>query len=432
MEICQRLDGVPLAIELAAARVIALSPTELAARLDRRFQVLAGGRRGAVERHATLRAAIDWSYELLNAANSGCSHAWRCSPEAAPLKPSKTSVAAIPLTPDDVVDLVTGLVARSLVIAEDNASGTRYRLLETIRQYGEERLADCGETDSLQIAHARFYADLSAHATEKSYGPDQLVWARRINVETNNIRAAITYAIVSGNANLAVRLVAHHPHRQSQSGYPMGEVLFVPAFEVLAVPGARNETDYSRVLTVAAHQELYEGRLERAMELCQEALAAERESPVTPRGPRVEMEARHLQGGAALWSGNYADAIAAYTGAAEIAEADGAVGIAAIFLAYSVNSAVLGGDTTDETMRRAEQSVAFARRSGMPAAKMLSLISLALALADRDPQRARSVLREGVDEAGFGDGLTGHPHRGAWLAVAFTTGTSLSRSPRDR
>ncbi len=407
IEVCRRLDGVPLAIELAAARVIALSPAELASRLDRRFQVLAGGRRGAVERHATLRAAIDWSYELLSHAEQRLLSRMSVFSGGCTLDAIEEVCSREPVEKDAVIDLVTGLVARSLVIAEDRSLGTRYRILETIRQYGEDRLADCGETGALRIEHARFYADLSAHATEKSYGPDQLVWARQISLETNNIRAALAYAIESGNANLAVRLVAHHPHRQSQSGYPMGEVLFVPAVEVLAVPGARNEPGYSRVLTVAAHQELYEGRLERAMELCREALATERELPGVLHGPRVEMEVSTLQGGAALWSGNYADAVAAYMRAAEIAQTDGAVGIAAIFLAYSVNSAVLGGDNTDETLQRAEQSVALARRSGMPAAKMLSLISLALVLADRDPHRARAVLREGVDEAGTGEGFSG-------------------------
>ena len=179
VEICQRLDGVPLAIELAAARVIALSPAELLRRLDRRFQVLAGGRRGAVERHATLRAAIDWSYELWNPPNSDCSPACRCSPEAAPSRPSRRCAAAIPSTRDEVMDLVTGLVARSLVVAEDGSAGTRYRLLETIRQYGEERLAGWTETEALLIRHARFYADLAARAAKHCYGPDQLFWARQ-------------------------------------------------------------------------------------------------------------------------------------------------------------------------------------------------------------------------------------------------------------
>ena len=84
------------------------------------------------------------------------------------------------------MDLVAGLVARSLVVAEDSDMGTRYRLLETIRQYGEERLADCCETEAFEVRHVAFYAQLSAHAAEKTYGPDQLVWTRQIKLERDN------------------------------------------------------------------------------------------------------------------------------------------------------------------------------------------------------------------------------------------------------
>ena len=194
-EVCQRLDGVPLAIELAAARVIALSPAQLAGRLDRRFQVLAGGRRGAVERHATLRAAIDWSYELLNSSEQRLLARMAVFPGASALEAIEEICSGDPVERDDVMDLVTGLVSRSLVVAEDSDLGTRFRLLETIRQYGEERLADWSETESLLTRHARFYADLSTRAAEHVYGPEQLVWARQINVERDNIRSALAHAI---------------------------------------------------------------------------------------------------------------------------------------------------------------------------------------------------------------------------------------------
>ena len=155
VEICQRLDGVPLAIELAAARVMALSPAELLRRLDRRFQVLAGGRRSAVERHATLRAAIDWSYDLLGSAEQRLLARLSVFAGGCTLEAIEEVCSGDPVERDDVMDLVAGLVARSLVVAEDSDIGTRYRLLETIRQYGEERLADCGETEALQLRHPR-------------------------------------------------------------------------------------------------------------------------------------------------------------------------------------------------------------------------------------------------------------------------------------
>src|SRR5262249_47791652 len=156
VEACQRLDGVPLAIELAAARVIALSPAELLRRLDRRFQVLAGGRRGAVERHATLRAAIDWSYELLVPAEQLLLARLAVFSGGCTLEATEEVCNGDAVEREAVMDLVAGLVARSLVVAEDHRVGTRYRLLETIRQYGEERLAEWGETEILRIRHAGF------------------------------------------------------------------------------------------------------------------------------------------------------------------------------------------------------------------------------------------------------------------------------------
>ncbi len=190
---------------------MALSPAELLRRLDRRFQVLSGGRRGAIERHATLRAAIDWSYDLLDAAEQRLLARLSVFSGGCTLEAIEEICSGDPVERDDVMDLVAGLVARSLVVAEDSDMGTRYRLLETIRQYGEERLADCGETEALQIRHAAFYAQFSAHAAEKTYGPDQLVWTRQIKLERDNFLAALANAVDSGDASAAVELVASYP-----------------------------------------------------------------------------------------------------------------------------------------------------------------------------------------------------------------------------
>ena len=141
------------------------------------------------------------------------------------------------------MDLVTGLVARSLVVAEDSDMGTRYRLLETIRQYGEERLADCGETEALQVRHFAFYAQFSAHAAEKTYGPDQLVWARQIQLERDNFLAALANAVDSGDASAAVALVASYPI-QYGAARTTGEILVVDVTPALAIPGASEQPGY--------------------------------------------------------------------------------------------------------------------------------------------------------------------------------------------
>jgi predicted ATPase len=399
VEICQRLDGVPLAIELAAARVIALGPAELARRLDRRFQVLAGGRRGAVERHATLRAAIDWSFELLNAAEQRLLARIAVFSGGCTLEAIEVVCSGDPVEPGDIVDLVTSLVARSLVVAEDNALGTRYRLLETIRQYGEERLADRGETDALFLRHARFYADLSARAAEHFYGSDQLIWARQINLERDNIRVALATAIDATNTALAVQLVANHPHHHNYGGTGAVYDIEVPASRVLDLPNAREETGYPRVLMAAAWQMYLRGDFDSADELRRQALEADSIHPATRGRPRVELDSCNVTAMASLAAGDYANAVSAYRRGAELAIADGCPGLAAIGLAIAVNAALLGGGESNESVAQAEDALMLARRSGMHAAIVISLNSLALTLTDVDPARAKTLLEESIERS---------------------------------
>ncbi len=399
VEVCQRLDGVPLAIELAAARVIALGPVDLARRLDRRFQVLAGGRRGAVERHATLRAAIDWSFDLLNAAEQRLLSRIAVFTGGCTLEAIEEICSGDPIEPEEVMDLVTGLVSRSLVVAEDGGPGTRFRMLETIRQYGEERLADWGETDELMIRHARFYASLSARAADHYYGPDQIAWARRINPELDNIRAALATAIDTANAALAVQLVANHPNHHGYGGTGAVFDIDVPASAVLALPNAHEEAGYPHVVIAAAWHAYLRGDFEKADELRRQALEAESLHSVALRRPRVELEACNLTAMVSLAAGDYAEAVSVYSRGAELAAADGYPGLAAINLAVCVNTALLGGGEAEEAIAKAEEALKLARQSGMHAAIVISLNSLALTLADLDPARARALLDESVERS---------------------------------
>ncbi len=397
VDICQRLDGVPLAIELAAARVMALSPAELLRRLDRRFQVLAGGRRGAVERHATLRAAIDWSYDLLDNAEQRLLARLSVFSGGCTLEAIEEVCSGDGVDRDAVMDLVAGLVARSLVIAEDSGIGTRYRLLETIRQYGEERLAESGEVEVLQQRHAAFYARFSADAAEKTYGPEQLVWARQIQLERDNFLSALKNSIDSGDASAAIALVASYPVQNRAEG-PLGELLVVDVTPVLNMPAASEQPRYPSALVVAAYNAQSIGDWQRVDKLCRQALEAETRLG-SSHGLRIEMETYSLQAQSFLGRGAYVDAVDAYARAAELAEADGYLGMAAIFLAYRVSCALLGGIAANEMELTVEESVALARRSGMPGAMVITLNSMAMTLAERDPNRAKAVLRESVSLA---------------------------------
>jgi predicted ATPase/class 3 adenylate cyclase len=399
VEICRRLDGVPLAIELAAARVIALSPSELLRRLDRRFKVLAGGRRGAVGRHATLRAAIDWSYELLKPDEQRLLARMAVFSGGATLEAIEAVCGDDAVDPDSVLDLITNLVARSLVIAEDHRVGTRYRLLETIRQYGEERLSQWGETEALLLRHAGFYADVLQHAAEYLYGHQQAAWAGKIIPERGNVRAALNAAIDAGDAALAVRLVADHPDGHSQDVIHLGESFSLPASRVLGLAGVADEPGYPQVLMVAADQAFHSGDGTTADELCRQALEAERRLPSALHRRRIEIAVCALQALGSLSAGGYTDAVSIYIRAAELARADGYAGLAAVFLAYGTNSVLLGGCDIEQAIAMAEQSVTMARQSDIPTAIAITANSLALALVKRDPARARALVQESIDRS---------------------------------
>ena len=240
-----------------------------------------------------LRAAIDWSYDLLDSAEQRLLARLSVFSGGCTLEAIEEICSGDPVERDDVMDLVAGLVARSLVVAEDSDMGTRYRLLETIRQYGEERLADCGETEALQVRHAAFYAQFSAHAAEKTYGPDQLVWARQIKLERDNFLTALANAVDSGDASAAVELVASYPVQYRAEG-PTGEVLVVDVTPVLGMPGASEQPAYPSALVVAAYKAQSIGDWQRVDELCRQALEAE-ERLGAFHGPRIEMETCSLQ-----------------------------------------------------------------------------------------------------------------------------------------
>jgi non-specific serine/threonine protein kinase len=230
--ICRRLDGIPLAIELAARRVVALSVGEIAARLDQRFRLLAHGSPAAPPRQQTLAATVDWSYHLLTpleqalfdrlgvfaggfdaeAAEAVCGTSAvtaRGSVEEASADGSRAEGILTRVPTEDVLDLLTRLVEKSLVTAEVGpAGGARYRLLETLRQYARERLAARGELDAIADRHAAYYVGSAEEANRHLQGPDQLIWLDRLERDHDNLRAALRRVIERADVALAMRLAA--------------------------------------------------------------------------------------------------------------------------------------------------------------------------------------------------------------------------------
>jgi predicted ATPase len=200
VEICRRLDGLPLAIELAAARLRALSPAQVADRLDDRFRLLTGGSRTALPRHRTLRAVVAWSWDLLTDAER------RLAERLAVFPSTVTPESAAGVSDlDDAGEVLDALVDKSLLQV---VSDGRYRMLETIREFGLERLAEAGAVADAQRAHTAYFLRLLLDADPHIRTADQLPWLRLVNAERENLYGAMSFACDAGDADSAIRIGA--------------------------------------------------------------------------------------------------------------------------------------------------------------------------------------------------------------------------------
>ena len=196
--VCRRLDGIPLAIELAAARVVVLSPGQIEARLHDRFRLLTGGARTAVARQRTLEAAVDWSCQLLSDTERLLLSRLSVFPASWSLEAAEYVCASGIIHRDDVLGLLAGLVGKSLVVVDDHSAGERrYRFLETIRQFARERLVHGGEAVDLRRRHFEFFFQEFRGALPMLRHHHQLAWLRRVGLEQENVRAALDWGLSS-------------------------------------------------------------------------------------------------------------------------------------------------------------------------------------------------------------------------------------------
>ena len=205
-QICHRLDGIPLAIELAAARMKALSVDQIAARLDDRFQLLTGGSRTALPRHQTLQALIDWSYDLLADAERALLDRLSVFAGGWTLEAAETVCAGNRVQAADVLDWLTRLVDKSLVLVEEQNGEARYRMLDTIQQYAREKLLRSGDVARVRARHLDFYVRVAEEAEPYLRSEDQLWWLNRLEAESYNARAALGWAQASGEMESGLRL----------------------------------------------------------------------------------------------------------------------------------------------------------------------------------------------------------------------------------
>jgi len=253
--VCVRLDGIPLALELAAARLGSLSVPEISSRLDQRFRLLTGGSRTALPRHQTLRALIDWSYDLLNPEEQIVLDRLSVFAGGWTLEAAEAVTSAGGTGEWQVLDHLAALVGKSLVQAEEIHGSTRYRLLETVRHYAAERLARRAgsERDQTRAAHRDHYLALVETAGMHLRGRDEAVWLDRLEVEFDNIRAALAFSVADpDSAEPGLRLAAGLHWFCNMRGY--GVEVLEALNALLQRPDARMPTrTRARALTASCH-----------------------------------------------------------------------------------------------------------------------------------------------------------------------------------
>jgi predicted ATPase/class 3 adenylate cyclase len=274
-DICHRLDGIPLAIELAAARTRALSVEAIAARLSDRFRLLSTTDQTVLPRQRTLRALIDWSYDLLTEDERAVFQRLAVFAGGWTLEAAEAVGASGKVAEQDVLELLTGLVEKSLVAMD--AEGGRYRLLETVRQYAHERSSEAGEHDAARARQLAFYLALTEQARLELHGPEQVTWLKRLDLERENVLAAHAWCdCAPDGAELGLRLVfAVKPYWVNRGLLGLGLRVTV---EALARAGAQ-ERAFARCrgLGDAGQFCCFMGRYVEAQGYLQESLAIARE-----------------------------------------------------------------------------------------------------------------------------------------------------------
>ena len=305
VEVCARLDGIPLAIELAAARVRMMSVEQIAARLDDRFRLLTGGSRAALPRQQTLRALVGWSHTLLQDTERVLFRRLSVFSGGWTLEAAEAVCAGDGIDAYDVLDLIIQLVDKSLIIADEQDGQERYRMLETIREYGRECLAEAGEADAVRGLHLEFFLGLAERALPADYDPAVLAILAR---EQDNVRAALRRAIDTGDAESALRLAGGLWDYWSVRGYYTEGRAWLN--EILAMPGVKNmlTAPHARALQTAGHLANCQADYANASAL----LAASREVAEALGDDRTMAASLHLLGNTASSRGELARASELY------------------------------------------------------------------------------------------------------------------------
>ncbi len=379
-EICQRLDGIPLAIELAASRMASMTASEMRDRLDHRFRLLVGSRRG-LERHHTLRHAVAWSFDLL--ADTEKTVLERCSVFAGGFDLQSACAIAGSDDRDEyaILDVLDALVRKSLLVADRSSGRTRYSMLETIRQFAEEQLVASGAAEAVRTAHAHYFAGRETDIMALWDSPRQREAFDWFTVELANLRTAFRWAADHGDLDAGTAITAYAAflgtHREILEPIAWAEELIEPARAV----------DHPRLAAVCVVASLccVVGRFEEAVsysEVGQTVIAA--------ASDKVSYFGEPFLGSAYLFLGQperYVELCRA-----QVARSGDTNTFAGVHLVAAL--AVSG--STDEALAAANGLIDAAEASGNPSVLAYALVSCGYAFRDADPDRALAAWRRGV------------------------------------
>ncbi len=387
-QLCRQLDGIPLAIELAAARTRALTPEDLVARLDHRFELLTGGRRDA-GRHRTLQAMVDWSYELLGQAEARLFDRLSVFAGAFSLTAAERVCAGEPLNAWEIAGVLAELVDRSLVAVDRHDGQVRYRLLDTLRAYGAQRLEATGAADRTRQAHATYHVGLAEDLARQLRGPDERIALARLDAAIDDLRVAHAWLTDHSETDGALRIpAALHDDLLFR---PRDEV-FTWAERALELPGAPERPAYPAAVATAARGAMNSGDLRRAKRLAETALAAAAHHDV------AALLALYVLTTIALYEGDLDRVLVLAERRLALADSLGQdlhralAGVSrALALAYR-------GDS-DGAVRAATDARRDAETAGSLSARAWALYSNGEALLDTDPNAAASLLEQAIDAA---------------------------------
>lgn len=415
-EICQRLEGIPLAIELAAARVGALTVEQISGRLDDSLSLLTAGNRTAMPRQQTLKATLDWSYDLLLEAEKKLFARLSAFVGGWTLEAAEAVGAGDGVEEGKILDLLSRLVGKSLVIAEPGGSGTRrYRMLEPVRQYGQSRLAEIGESGRVRRLHAAWFLDFAEQAEPELRGARQGLGLQRLEREHDNLRAALSWALEKREAEFGLRLAGAlgefwHLHGHLSEGRRWLD-------SVLASEEVLSASARAKALARAGYIAWEQGDYEQSLVFSENSLALAREI----EDAEVIAAALSNLGWAALFQNDLQRASTLTEEAISLQRVSGdAVSVARSLLILGL--AAHARRDYERAMTLHEESLALGRQEEDGLALALSLALGALIHLERsDHELARELCVEGIELSwrfGMPHLTAAHLHTSAVLAAS--------------